>query len=155
MIAKLIVYGEDRPAAIARLRAALEQQAVLGVQTNAPLLLAIATHAAFHEGQTYTNFLEAHALIGAQPSSQEAQQPDPHALYAAALLDLGEPLQHGAANSEPARVNNPWQTLDEWRILGAAHRTTSTHYGQSTHIEPATSPHLPGTSSLTDLGQPA
>src|SRR5712692_2814634 len=106
MIAKLIVYGQDRPAAIARLRAALEQQAVLGVQTNASLLLAIATHAAFHEGQTYTNFLEAHALIGAQPPSQEAQ-PDPHALYAAALLDLGE-QPHRAANSEPARVHNPW-----------------------------------------------
>jgi 3-methylcrotonyl-CoA carboxylase alpha subunit len=145
MIAKLIVYGQDRPAAIARLRAALEQQAVLGVQTNAPLLLAIATHAAFHEGQTYTNFLEAHALIGAQPSSQETQQPDPHALYAAALLDLGEQPPHRAANSEPARVPNPWQTLGEWRIFGAARSTTYTHNGQSYHVALAPSPDAPGT----------
>ena len=141
MIAKLIVYGEDRPAAIARLRAALEQQAVLGVQTNAPLLLAIATHPAFHEGQTYTNFLEAHALIGTQPSSQ---QPDPHALYAAALLDLGE-SPHGASNSERARMHNPWQTLGEWRIFGAARGTTYTHNGQSYHVALAPSPDIGGT----------
>src|SRR5579885_1119691 len=47
MIAKLIVYGENRPAAIARLRDALEQSAVSGVRTNASLLYAIAQNPAF------------------------------------------------------------------------------------------------------------
>src|SRR5713101_7867235 len=38
MIAKMIVYGEDRAAAIERMQRALEQTAVFGVKTNAPLL---------------------------------------------------------------------------------------------------------------------
>ena len=63
MIAKLIVYGEHRPAAIARMRAALEQSAVFGVKTNAPLLYDIAQNAAFSQGNTYTSFLvEQHLL---------------------------------------------------------------------------------------------
>jgi acetyl/propionyl-CoA carboxylase alpha subunit len=33
MIAKLIVYGEDRPAALARLQSALNKGAVFGVKT--------------------------------------------------------------------------------------------------------------------------
>ncbi len=63
MIAKLIVYGEDRAAAIARLQHALEQTAVFGVKTNDQLLLAIAKNRGFQEGQTYTNFLEESRLI--------------------------------------------------------------------------------------------
>src|SRR5437588_8913931 len=52
MIAKLIVYGEDRSAAIERIQRALEQSAAFGVKTNAPLLYSIATHPAFEEGRT-------------------------------------------------------------------------------------------------------
>ena len=138
MIAKLIVYGEDRPAAIARLRASLEQQAVFGVQTNASLLLAIATHPAFYEGQTYTNFLETHSLLDAQP--QETQQPDPNALYAAALLDLGNYAASSAAHNGTLQAQNPWQTLSAWRIFGEARSTTYTSNGQSYHV--AISPSL-------------
>src|SRR5205807_3281445 len=47
MIAKLIVYGEDRPATIARLEQALEQCAIFGVTTNLPLLHTISTHPNF------------------------------------------------------------------------------------------------------------
>ncbi len=50
MIAKLIVYGEDRTTAIERLQAALKQQAIFGVKTNAQLLLTIAAHPAFQAG---------------------------------------------------------------------------------------------------------
>src|SRR5437763_10429032 len=63
MIAKLIVYGEDRPSAIGRMRAALEETAIFGVKTNIPLLHAITTHPAFQEGRTYTNFLTEFGLI--------------------------------------------------------------------------------------------
>ncbi len=64
MIAKLIVYGEDRTSAIERMQAALKQEAVFGVKTNASLLLAIATNPAFQEGRTFTSFLEENELIG-------------------------------------------------------------------------------------------
>ena len=70
MIAKMIVYGEDRSAAIERMQRALEQTAVFGVKTNAPLLYSIASHPAFEEGRTYTSFLAEHALIGNNTGQQ-------------------------------------------------------------------------------------
>ena len=42
MIAKLIVWDRDRAAAVARLRAALAQYEVAGVQTNLGLLRGVA-----------------------------------------------------------------------------------------------------------------
>ena len=62
IIAKLIVYGEDRSAAIARMQSALEQCIVFGVNTNASLLHTIATHPAFQDGYTHTGFLGEHGL---------------------------------------------------------------------------------------------
>ena len=66
MLAKLIVSGEDRAAAIDRLQRALASFAVLGVATNIPLLAAIASNADFRAGKTDTSFLERHdfALAG-------------------------------------------------------------------------------------------
>ena len=60
MLAKLIVSGEDRTAAIDRLQRALASFAVLGVTTNIPLLAAIASNADFRAGKTDTSFLERH-----------------------------------------------------------------------------------------------
>src|SRR5579875_279816 len=66
MIAKLIVYGEDRPAAIARLQRSLAETAIFGVTTNIPLLYDIACHPAFSEGYTHTAFLDEHRLPAPQ-----------------------------------------------------------------------------------------
>ena len=56
--------------AIERLQAALKQQAIFGVKTNAQLLLAIATHPAFQAGMTYTNFLEEYGLLDGEPTNR-------------------------------------------------------------------------------------
>ena len=152
MIAKLIVYGEDRPAAIARLRDALRQQAVFGVQTNASLLLAIADHPAFYEGQTYTNFLETYSLLETPPA--EAQQPDPYALYAAALLDMGDGSVSNTTRNRTLQAHNPWQTLGGWRIFGEARSITYTYNGQSYHIALSPSPEQPGAWQARIPGEP-
>lgn len=136
MIAKLIVYGENRQAAIARLQAALEQQAVFGVKTNAALLHAITTHPAFREGLTYTNFLESNSLTGEEIAhTQEPQRPPKYALYAAALYDItGELQSHTTHNGQlPAlatSVTNPWRTLGPWRMVGEARGMTYTYQGK-------------------------
>ena len=116
MIAKLIVYGEDRPAAIARLQVALEETVALGVKTNASLLLAIARHPAFREGRTHTHFLDENGLLAAE--SQHSQQPDPHALYAAALYDMSGVTGQATAPGDAARPANPWHALGPWRMAG-------------------------------------
>jgi 3-methylcrotonyl-CoA carboxylase alpha subunit len=57
MLAKLIVHGESRAAAIGRLERALRNFHVLGVETNVAYLLAIVRDSAFRAGDTPTSFL--------------------------------------------------------------------------------------------------
>ncbi len=140
MIAKLIVYGENRGTAIERLQAALKQAAVFGVKTNATLLLTIATHTAFQEGFTFTSFLEDYELIGATPAAQEkirlehgtSEKETLHsALLAAAMFDMARPgddlsLRNGQSPT------NPWHILGPWRIIGEA-RSVSYTYQEEKH----------------------
>jgi len=61
MIAKLIVWGEDRAAAVRRLADALAAYEVVGVRTNLGLLRAIAAHPAFAQAELDTGFIARHA----------------------------------------------------------------------------------------------
>ncbi len=121
IIAKLILYGEDRPAAIARMQDTLEQCAVFGVKTNTPLLLAIATHPGFQEGRTYTSFLSDYGLLG-DGDLQDRTPLSNEALIAAALYDSEsqEGIRtvsgyNGAINPSPS---NPWKSMGPWRMVG-------------------------------------
>jgi 3-methylcrotonyl-CoA carboxylase alpha subunit len=58
MIAKLIVWGADRPAAIARMLRALGEYHVAGVRTTIPILSRIVAHDDFRAGRISTAFLE-------------------------------------------------------------------------------------------------
>ncbi len=60
MIAKLVVWGPDRPQAVARLARALADYTILGCTTNLPFLQAIARTEAFREGRTSTAWIPAH-----------------------------------------------------------------------------------------------
>jgi 3-methylcrotonyl-CoA carboxylase alpha subunit len=128
MIAKFIVYGEDRPSAIARTHKALERSAVFGVKTNAQLLHAIAIHPAFQAGLTYTSFLQEHPLAGDHATEKLSSIPK-EVLIAAALSDIaGEGLMNAASHSNNpvtrAAPINPWETLGPWRMIGEARHVT-------------------------------
>jgi acetyl-CoA carboxylase biotin carboxylase subunit len=58
MIGKLIVHGEDREGAIARMRMALTEIIIEGIKTNVPLHLDIVHDAAFRAGGTNIHYLE-------------------------------------------------------------------------------------------------
>jgi 3-methylcrotonyl-CoA carboxylase alpha subunit len=57
LLAKIIVWAEDRPAAVARLRETLARTAAFGLPTNLAQLRAIAGDDAFARGDTTTSFL--------------------------------------------------------------------------------------------------
>ncbi len=57
MLAKLIVFGSDRPHAIARIDRALSDFTISGVRANVPLLQWIVRDDWFREGKTTTSFL--------------------------------------------------------------------------------------------------
>lgn len=58
MIGKVIVYGNDRAMAIARMRTALSEIVIEGIKTNVPLHRDIFVDAAFQAGGTNIHYLE-------------------------------------------------------------------------------------------------
>ncbi|HUG47385.1 MAG TPA: acetyl-CoA carboxylase biotin carboxylase subunit [Candidatus Limnocylindria bacterium] len=58
LLGKLIVWGADREAAIARSRAALDELVVDGLTTNLPLHRALVSHRSFLDGEFTTNLLD-------------------------------------------------------------------------------------------------
>jgi 3-methylcrotonyl-CoA carboxylase alpha subunit len=115
MIAKIIVWGEDRPAALERLRRALAGTAVLGVVTNLGLLVRVADHPEFAAAAIDTGFIERHRdvlLSGRRPAPARA-------LAAAAVARLI--VRFAAATATAARFgdpNSPWARIDGWRLSG-------------------------------------
>jgi 3-methylcrotonyl-CoA carboxylase alpha subunit len=108
MLAKLIVFGPDRGAAVSRLRRALEDYTILGVTTNLPLLRRIAQEEAFAAGETTTGFLEEHGL-----DEPVAEPPPPReALLLAAAGELA------GGSDTTARDNDPFGA-GPWRLGGA------------------------------------
>jgi acetyl-CoA carboxylase biotin carboxylase subunit len=58
MIGKIIAYGDTREQAIARMRIALSEMAVEGIDTNIPLHQELLMDAAFLRGGTSIHYLE-------------------------------------------------------------------------------------------------
>ena len=113
MIAKLIVWGVDRSAAVRRLAAALRDYEVVGVQTNLDLLRAVAGHPAFAAGGVDTGFIARHAGTLLAPPSP----PDAAVWAAAALAMLDEP-----GPSVPSEdTASPWGQPNAWRMNGEGH----------------------------------
>jgi 3-methylcrotonyl-CoA carboxylase alpha subunit len=118
MLAKLVVYAPDRPAAVRRLRRALADYDVLGPSSNLPLLRRIASNPAFERGETTTRFLEEHRLTEPPPARPVPRE----ALILAAATDL----HHRPASPDPF-------TGGPWRLLGAA--TLEYHAAEVHRIE--------------------
>ena len=57
MIAKLITWADDRPTAIARMRAALDSFVIRGIAHNVPFLSSLIAHPRVAEGRFTTNFI--------------------------------------------------------------------------------------------------
>jgi len=122
LIAKLIVWGEDREAARQRLEHALAEYEVVGVTTNLALLRAVAAHPGFAAAGNDTGFIERHAgCLTAPPPSAESEAIAILAAAAAARLsDL-----RAAQAAETARSGDPWSPwgmADAWRIDGRGHQ---------------------------------
>ncbi|MEI7643089.1 MAG: acetyl-CoA carboxylase biotin carboxylase subunit [Chloroflexales bacterium] len=104
MIAKLIVSGTDRAAAIDRLRCALDDYAILGLTTNLPLLRAIAASSAFVAGDTHTGFLAEQQLHVAPPASAP-----PEVLAAAAIWELAGAPERVTPALKPSPFARRWR----------------------------------------------
>ena len=113
MIAKLIVWDEDRAAALARMRGALAGFEVAGVTTNTGFLGRLLGCKAFADADLDTGLIARNhaALLAPQ------QAPGDIVLALASCAELlhqqAAGRQHAAATSDPA---SPWALADGWRL---------------------------------------
>ncbi len=115
MLAKLIVWDENRANAIQRLQNALAQTGVMGVTTNIPFLHAIASHPSFLEGSIDTLFVDTH-LEELLPTPSE---PPELVVWAAAIQTLlRRESQIKQAALESGDAHSPWNRTDHWRMNG-------------------------------------
>lgn len=127
MIAKLIVWDQDRPRALARLREALAQCRITGPKSNIEFLEQLVRHPAIVDGSIDTSYLDRHL-----DEFMPAQTAEPDLLLAAAVAKL---LLQEAAQREQARASSdpytPWAIADGWRLGHAGGRTLAfLHRGQ-------------------------
>lgn len=131
MIAKLIVWDEDRPSALARLRDALAQCRIEGPKSNVEFLERLARHPAIVDGNIDTGYLDRHL-----DEFMPAQQVETDLLLAAATAKL---LMQEAERREQARAagdpGSPWAIADGWRLGHAGGRTLAfLHRGERLEV---------------------
>jgi 3-methylcrotonyl-CoA carboxylase alpha subunit len=117
MIAKLIVHGADRPAALARLRQALAAVEIAGPPNNVGFLARIAASRAFSSAELDTGLIERNrGELLAEPGITD------DVLAVAAFAELAE--EQSAARSRAAASgdpDSPWDSVDGWRLNQDSH----------------------------------
>ena len=116
MIAKLVVWGENREIALKRLISALGDYYIDGVSTNIDFLKRVATHPAFVAAELTTTFVEKHhdSLFSAtseDAASDDAASDDTQVnIPVMALLSL---LNRKVSRSD--KTPSVWSTVGAWR----------------------------------------
>ena len=127
MIAKLIVWGQDRNAALRRLGQALEDFQIAGLTTNLDFLRRVASHAAFRDKDLDTGFIDRHA-------AELQPEPPPVTGRVLALATLTVLAERGAAVAGPANdPYSPWAQADGWRLNDEGHDLLRFVAGEDTH----------------------
>jgi acetyl-CoA carboxylase biotin carboxylase subunit len=106
LMAKLIVWGPDRDAAIARMTRALGEYKVAGVQTTIPILQRIVAHPDFAAGRLSTGFME---RLLATDRPEGAGRHRSIALIAAALTAYERAGRPAPAAPSPATTPGAWR----------------------------------------------
>ncbi|MDP7033015.1 MAG: acetyl-CoA carboxylase biotin carboxylase subunit [Planctomycetota bacterium] len=109
MISKLIVWGRSRSEAISRMRRALSEYTLVGIQTSVPFHLAVMNHPDFISGDVSIRFLEESLVDG-------IERPDPRE---AALIAVA--LEHVRRSVAGARTRNPGESAS-WNPWKMVHR---------------------------------
>ena len=113
MIAKIVARGDDRLAALQRLRGALEAVEVAGVVTNRDFLAAMASDRRFRAGAVDTGYIDARAgkLIAVSRAVDER---------VVAIATLFELLNREDVAAASARESDdrwsPWNQTGAWRL---------------------------------------
>jgi 3-methylcrotonyl-CoA carboxylase alpha subunit len=148
MIAKLIVWGADRRQALSRMRQALAQYRVVGVQNNVEFLSRLVAVPSFANADLDTGLIEREQALLFPPAGEVPA--DVWLLAALAELLREQRLAQKAAASAPDAAS-PWRLLDGWRLNGSAVRTLSLRLGEA--VQDIGVAVVPGGYELSQAGQ--
>ncbi|RDV27464.1 acetyl/propionyl/methylcrotonyl-CoA carboxylase subunit alpha [Alteromonas aestuariivivens] len=140
MIAKLVVWDENRDKALQRLLSALQQYYVDGVTTNIPFLYSVAASEPFRSARLVTTFIDLYQdqLLPGRPELAE------DTLAIMALLEMLNRQRGSTINREDP--HSPWSLQNAWRAnevhcqqlrLTAGNQEFELYITPSKGIEPA------------------
>jgi acetyl-CoA carboxylase biotin carboxylase subunit len=112
MLAKLIVYGENRAEAILRMRRALNEYRIAGVKTSIPFHQEMMDSTEFIWGTFDTGFLGRRRIGARQPSSAQ------HERLAAVVAALIEHEKDRQAATHIGQNNRSDAAVDYWKLAG-------------------------------------
>lgn len=111
LLAKLIIWGEDRMQAVNQLRNALKEVTVFGIKTNLSALSSVINHEYFIAGNFNTHFLQQHKILNITAIPNEVY------LIAATFLKNFNQHHHYHDNSED--LFSPWQLYSGWQLFAS------------------------------------
>jgi acetyl-CoA carboxylase, biotin carboxylase subunit len=112
LVAKLIVWGADRPAAIERMVRALAEYKIVGIRTTIPALQHVVAHADFRAGRLSTGFLD---RVMPELRAHD-EQLEPIAVIAAVLAAHERQGQPAADTTALAPERPSGADFEAWRL---------------------------------------
>ncbi len=133
MIAKLVVWGENREVARTRLVQALGESGIMGVENNIAFLETLANHPDFINNNIDTQYID--AKLDSLLANSEVELPQAVLLAASVRLLLDEQKSVADMAAQSSEVNSPWFDTTGWRLNGQSERNLYFKYNDGDDIE--------------------
>jgi len=116
ILAKLIVWGEDRESACQKMIRALDDYVIMGIQTTIGFLRDVIGHDRFRKGETTTGFIQDY--FSEWTGEKDTEEKRKLALMAAAFDSLHGTFSGKGFRAAKKETFTPWQSLGKWRLGG-------------------------------------
>jgi acetyl-CoA carboxylase biotin carboxylase subunit len=116
ILAKLIVWAENREIACERMINGLSDYIILGIKTTIDFLKDVIGHSQFRKGKTNTDFINRY--FDGWKGKEKTEENLKIALIATAFNSLNQAERRAGGIGPQKETFSPWQTLGKWRIGG-------------------------------------
>jgi len=118
ILAKLIVWAENRDQSCRRMLSALDDYVILGIRTTIDFLKEVIGHPSFRAGQTTTGFISQY--FAGWEGREKAADVSKLALLAAAFDSMDRTYASAGLPGGKKTDFSPWQSLGKWSIGGGS-----------------------------------
>jgi acetyl-CoA carboxylase, biotin carboxylase subunit len=118
MLAKLVVWGRDRAAAINRMKRALREFTLTGIRTNIPFYVQVMRHGPFIDGDYDTGYVERH--LGEDLNLDDGHHIEEATIAAVIATHRAEQqlLTQGGSAADTSDQGSPWAQAGRLARLG-------------------------------------